>query len=210
MRPTHPTRTTGLRPARPVTLAVFMAAMIAPVAMAAATGTQGTFKGFGNSRDPIAIEADNLGVASADQVVTISGNVQVRQKDTTLSTQTLKIFYDQSSAPAPADPGAVGAGQQLRRLEAAGGVKISQPDQTVTGDSGWFDMTSQRAEITGHVVLTQCKNIAKGSRLDINLKTGEYRLEGEQRGDGKRIQLLIAPDDKSSGPAGSSGDGKCR
>ncbi len=187
-------------------------------ALAAATGTSNSFKGFGGGHDPIQIEADNLGVVSPDQVVTITGNVTVKQKETTLYTQTLKVFYEQANALAdaakpadpakpadaakPADPSAVGQNSQLRRFEASGGVKITQPDQTVTGESGWFDMASQKAEVEGHVVLTQCKNVAKGSKLLINLKTGEYRLEGE----GKRIQILIDNQPKGQG----SNDTKCR
>ena len=174
---------------------------LATAALAQTTGTQGAFKGFGSSKDPIQIEADNLGVASADQVVTITGNVQVRQRETTLTSQTMKIFYDQTAPSGAADPSGAG---QLRRIEAAGGVKITQPGQAVTGEQGWFDLTTQKAEITGHVVLTQCNNAAKGSRLLINLKTGEYRLEGGQ--EGKRIQMSIQPDQKTGTPA----DGKCR
>lgn len=174
-----------------------LAAISAPAALAAAQqNSLGTFKGFGNNKEPIQIEADNMGVASADQVVTITGNVHVQQKDATLTTQTLKVFYDQSQKPAAAN--ADGPAGQLRRFEASGGLKITEPDQSVTGDSGWFDIPSQKAEVTGNVVLTQNKNVARGSKLLINLATGEYKLLGGGPGSGNngRVILLLDPNAK--------------
>lgn len=170
-----------------------LAAISVPAALAAAQqNSLGTFKGFGNNKEPIQIEADNMGVASADQVVTITGNVHVQQKDATLTTQTLKVFYDQSQKPAPAN--ADSPTGQLRRFEASGGLKITEPDQSVTGDSGWFDIPSQKAEVTGNVILTQNKNVARGSKLLINLATGEYKLLGG--GNNGRVILLLDPNSK--------------
>ncbi len=168
-----------------------------PIMDAQAAETTGTtaFKGFGNNKEPIQIDAGNMGVATADQTVTFTDNVVVRQKDTSMVTQQLKVFYDnspqaqakaQATEASPTTPNA-----QLRRFEASGGLKITEPDQTVTGDSGWFDIAAQKAEVTGHVVLTQAKNVARGSRLLVNLKTGEYKLEGG--GPAGRVQLLIDP-----------------
>lgn len=169
------------------------AAISVPAAFAAAQqNSLGTFKGFGNNKEPIQIEADNMGVASADQVVTITGNVHVQQKDATLTTQTLKVFYDQAQKPAAAS--ADGPTGQLRRFEASGGLKITEPDQSVTGDSGWFDIPSQKAEVTGNVILTQNKNVARGSKLLINLATGEYKLLGG--GTNGRVILLLDPNSK--------------
>jgi lipopolysaccharide export system protein LptA len=178
--------------ARAGVLGVAAAVFCAATAFAQ-SGTSNAFKGFGNSKDPIQIEADNLGVATPDQIVTITGNVQVQQKDTTLNTQVLKVFYENAQGTqAPADP--TSSGTQIRRFEASGHLVITQPNQTVTGDSGWFDMPSQKAEVLGNVVLTQCTNVARGSKLLINLRTGEYKLEGGDKG---RVQLSITNNDKS-------------
>jgi len=160
--------------------------------------SSGAFKGFGNNKDPIQIEADNMNVATPNQLVTFNGSVVVHQKDATLTTSELKVFYENNSQPGATPVSAPPAGStpaapnaQLRRFEAAGGLKITEPDQSVTGDSGWFDIAAQKAEVDGHVVLTQAKNVARGSKLLINLKTGEYKLEGG--GSAGRIQLMIDP-----------------
>ncbi|MDR3494930.1 MAG: LptA/OstA family protein [Ancalomicrobiaceae bacterium] len=171
--------------------AIALGVALAPPAGADNTGTSSSFQGFGSNKDPISIDADNLNVAGPDQIVTITGNVVVKQKDTTLNTQTLKVFYENKPGTTPASDPAT-SGTQVRRFEAYNGLKITQPDQTVTGDTGWFDMPSQKAEVNGSVVLTQGKNVARGKRLLVNLKTGEYRLEG-------RVQILL----EQTGPAAS-------
>jgi len=162
-------------------------------------GMSDAFKGFGsNGKDPIQIDADSLEVLDKDQNAIFTGNVHVLQKDTVLKTLRLKVFYEGKAAaalggttttkPATSTAASAGAGadqQQIRRLEAEGKVLINQKDQTVVGDKGWFDMRSQTAQITGHVVLTQGTNVGRGERLSIDLKTGQYKL------DGGRVQLIL-------------------
>lgn len=164
-----------------------------PLAWAAASGGMSdAFKGFGaNGKDPIQIEADSLEVLDKDRNAVFTGNVHVLQKDTVLKTQRLRVFYEGNGAADLAKGG--GDSQAIRRFEAEGKVLISQKDQTVTGDKGWFDMHSQTAQITGGVVLTQGKNVARGERLSIDLKSGQYKLDGTGR-----VQLIL----ESQKPAG--------
>ncbi len=175
-------------------MACLLSASATSVFAAAQSNALGSFKAFGNNKEPIQIEADNMGVATPDQIVTITGNVNVRQKDATLVTQLLKVFYDNAQKPGTA--AADSTGGQLRRFEASGGLKITEPDQSVTGDSGWFDIPSQKAEVTGNVVLTQNKNVARGSKLLINLATGQYTLVGG--GPSGRVQLMLDPNSKET------------
>ena len=60
----------------------------------------------------------------------------------------------------------------------------------------------------GHVVLMQGKNVLKGDRLVIDLKTGESRFENKGNTEtGGRIRALFMPEDAKSGDD-SSKDGK--
>lgn len=173
------------------------------VSTTATTGMSDAFKGFGsNGKDPIQIDADSLEVLDKDQNAIFTGNVHVLQKDTVMRTLRLKVFYEGKAAAAlggatpaakPASGPAAGTGaaaggadqQQIKRLEAEGKVLINQKDQTVVGDRAWFDMRSQTAQVLGHVVLTQGTNVGRGERLSIDLKTGQYKL------DGGRVQLIL-------------------
>jgi hypothetical protein len=54
--------------------------------------------------------------------------------------------------------------------------------------------------VGGNVVLTQGKNVLKGDRLVIDLKTGESRFENPgETGSGGRIRALFVPRDTKPG-----------
>ncbi len=186
-------------------LAIMLTAVPSSVRAASeTTGMSDAFKGFGsNTKEPVQIDADTLEVLDKDQNAVFSGNVHVRQKDTVMKTLRLKVFYEGKAggslgkAPAPAAAGSPADQQQIRRLEAEGRVLINQKDQTVVGDKGWFDMKTQTAQIDGDVILTQGKNVARGKRLTVDLKTGQYKL------DGGRVQLILDATQQPGGkPAG--------
>ena len=62
--------------------------------------------------------------------------------------------------------------------------------------------------VGGNVVLMQGKNVLKGDRLVIDLKTGESRFENKGNTDaGGRIRALFMPEDAKPGDD-SSKDGK--
>lgn len=181
-------------------LALALGLVLAAPTTVLAAGESGAmseaFKGLGsNGKDPIQIEADSLDVLDKDQTALFTGNVNVRQRDTVLKTQRLKVFYEGKAAGAA--EAAAASSQKIRRFEAEGRVLIVQKDQTVTGDKGWFDMRSQTSQITGSVVLTQGKNVARGDKLTIDLKTGQYKLENT----GGRVQLILEPKNEGA-PAG--------
>lgn len=157
-----------------------------------------TFKGLGSgSKDPIQIEADGLEVKDKDNMAIFKGNVVVRQKETVLKTQVLRVFYEQKTAKDPNAPKSAAGdapsaqNQQIKRYEAEGGVLINQKDQTVTGETGWFDMPTNKAQINRNVVVTQGNNVGKGERLDVDLTTGQYTMSGG--GSGARPIWVLEP-----------------
>src|SRR6195952_1756193 len=110
-------------------------------------------RGFSQTREqPIQIEAASLEMRDKKKEATFAGNVKVVQGDTTMTSKTLVVFYDQSAAPAPAPaapkaaktgpiqsatPGP-GGSSSIRRLEARGSVVVTQKDQIVTGETAIF------------------------------------------------------------------------
>ena len=180
-------------------VAGLFALLVAGPALAAGEGAMSeAFKGLGsNGKDPIQIEADSLEVLDRDHNAVFTGNVNVRQRDTVLKTQRLKVFYEGNAADGAAQA-TTGSSQKIRRFEAEGRIMINQKDQTVTGDRGWFDMRSQTAQVTGAVVLTQGKNVARGDKLSVDLATGRYKLENT----GGRVQLILEPQKEGDQPAG--------
>jgi lipopolysaccharide export system protein LptA len=171
--------------------------VIAPVfAHAQNTGVPNALQGFSQNKDqPVHIEAATLEVRDKDKTATFSGNVVVRQGDTTLRSKTLVVFYDQDDAAKggmkAAQPGP-GGKQSIRRLEARGGVTVIQKEQTATGQTGIFDMKSNTITMTGGVVISQGQNVLRGERLVVDVATGHARVEGG------RVQGMFSPNSRDS------------
>jgi lipopolysaccharide export system protein LptA len=162
-------------------------------------GPANALQGFAQNRDqPVKIDAAQLEVRDKEKIATFSGNVRVVQGDTTMRSKTLAVFYDGDGNTAntltAAQPGP-GGQQQIRRLEAKGGIKVCQNDQIVTGDEGIFDMKANTVTVQGNVVMTKEMNVLKGQRLVVDLTTGEAKIEGGKDKDGKSggVSMLLLP-----------------
>jgi len=195
-----------------------------------------TFGGFSkNSNQPIDIESDVLVVHDAQKYATFKGNVKAVQGTTTLRSRELDVHYVGSgsdsltkgpdttgSTPAPtpgaapstgdAKPSGVGLGTnngtQISKIEARGEVVItSDQDQTTTSDWALYDVPAQLVTVGGNVVLMQGKNVLKGDRLVIDLKTGESRFENRgSTAAGGRIRALFMPKEAKPGDDNSKSD----
>ena len=195
-----------------------------------------TFGGFSkNSNEPIDIESDVLVVHDAQKYATFKGNVKAVQGTTTLRSRELDVHYVGSgsdslakgpettgSTPAPttgaatgtgdAKPSGVGLGTnngtQISKIEARGEVVItSDQDQTTTSDWALYDVPAQLVTVGGNVVLMQGKNVLKGDRLVIDLKTGESRFENRgNNAAGGRIRALFMPKEAKPGDDSSKSD----
>jgi len=183
-------------------------------AQSAVSGVPNAMQGFSQNRDqPIQIEAASLEMRDKKKEATFSGNVKVVQGDTTMTSKTLVVFYDSTSAAAPpansnppantkaaksapmpaAAPGP-GGSSSIKRLEARGSVVVTQKDQVVTGETAVFDTRTNLITMLGGIVLTQGKNVLRGDRLMVDMTTGVSRVES----DSGRVQGLF----QSSGQGG--------
>jgi lipopolysaccharide export system protein LptA len=181
-------------------------------AQSAVKGVPNAMQGFSQNRDqPIQIEAGSLEMRDKKKEATFAGNVKVVQGDTTMTSKSLVVFYDQSAAPAPpaastkgarsaplqsATPGP-GGSSSIRRLEARGSVIVTQKDQIVTGETAIFDTKSNQVTMQGGVVLTQGQNVLRGDRLVVDMTTGVSRVES----DTGRVQGLFQSSGQGGPPA---------
>jgi lipopolysaccharide export system protein LptA len=175
-------------------------------------GPPNALQGFSQNRDqPVHIEAATLEVRDKDKVATFSGNVKVTQGDTGMRCKSLLVFYEQgdetdgkngdkpaekSKTMQAATPGP-GGEQKIKRLEARGGVVVTQKEQTATGELGIFDMAANTVTLSGGVTMTTGPNVLRGDRLVVDLTSGVSRVESGKNGEG-RVQGLFLP---SSGDA---------
>ena len=210
---------------RPLFAAGFLfagaAALAAQPAKTPPSGPPNALQGFSQNRgQPVHIDAATLEVRDKDKVATFSGNVHVVQGDTDMRCKILVVFYEQNDGAdkgnaadkgntmTAADPGP-GGEQRIKKLEARGGVIVTQKDQTATGNLGLFDMATNTVTLTGNVVMTQGQNVVRGDRLIVDLTTGISHVESGKDGQG-RVQGLFLPG--SGGPTlpGSNKNGSAR
>jgi lipopolysaccharide export system protein LptA len=183
-----------------------------------------------SSNEPIDIESDVLVVQDKQKLATFKGNVKAVQGTTTLRAKELNVHYiggdhlatggkteggtQTSSAPDGNAQAVAGAKPedksktQITKIEAKGNVVItSEDDQTTTSEWALYDLPAQLVTVGGNVVLTQGKNVLKGDRLVIDLKTGESRFENTgNTAAGGRIRALFMP--KKDGKDAKPGNAK--
>jgi lipopolysaccharide export system protein LptA len=165
---------------------VVLAAVAGPAQAQTTSGLPNALQGFSINREkPVQITSTTLEVRDKEKRATFIGNVLVAQGDTTMKSKTLDVYYEQQdggSADSKAGPPGSGGSQQIRRLEAKGGVVVSQKEQTATGETGVFDMKSNTVMLLGSVVITQGPQVIRGERLTVDLTTGVSHVEGGVQG----------------------------
>jgi lipopolysaccharide export system protein LptA len=181
---------------------------------APAPPVQSLLQGGQDKDQPVQIEAASLEVRDKNKTATFAGDVQVVQGDTTMKCQKLVVFYgqeigiaqagaqppdakppDAKPAPTSALPGPKGA-QNIRRIEARGGVTVITKDQNASGDLGVYDLIAKTITLTGNVVVSQGQNVIHGERVVVDTVTGNARVESNDQGGGatpSRVRALIQP-----------------
>ena len=180
------------------------------------TAAPGPFQGMMNDQkkdQPVQIEAATLEVRDKNKTATFSGNVQVVQGDTTMKCQSLVVFYGQeigiagNGKPAAtpvtttkSTPGMPQGAQNIRRIEARGGVTVITKDQNVKGDTGIYDLETKTITLSGNVVVSQGQNVIHGEKVVVDTVTGSAKVESGSSNGGAgapgqtpRVRALIQP-----------------
>jgi lipopolysaccharide export system protein LptA len=167
-----------------------------------------------NQDQPVQIEAASLEVHDKNKTATFAGNVQVVQGDTTMKCQSLVVFYGHevgiaqnaapSTKPASIAPGPKGA-QDIRRIEAHGGVTVITKDQKASGDLAVYDLQSKTITLTGNVVVSQGENVIHGERVVVDTVSGNARVLSSEGGGAApgRVRALILPNKGQNGGPGN-------
>ena len=166
-----------------------------------------------NQDQPIQIESATLEVRDKSKMATFSGDVQVVQGDTTIKCQTLVVFYGgggpgvsaithsgsrAASGTTQQGPAVPQGAQDIRRIEARGGVTVISKDQNASGDLGVYDVKKKTITLTGNVVVSQGKNVLHGDRVIVDTTTGNAHIELGATSQ-NRVRALIQPSRNENG-----------
>jgi len=160
---------------------VFLGAFTCVLAQAAQPSS--TFSHH-DSNAPVDVIAGQLQVQSrADRAVFV-GDVIARQGDMILKTPRLTVAY------------ATVGSFEINRLDASGGVVISDPSGEASADLGIYDLDRRLITLIGNVHLKRGQSEASGSRLVIDVTTGNAYMSGAARapiGGTRQVTAHLAP-----------------
>ncbi|MEN3976479.1 LptA/OstA family protein [Emcibacter sp. SYSU 3D8] len=181
-------------------LACALAASVAvPMAMAAKTGFSSH-----DANDPIQFSADRLEIQKEGSVAMFLGKVEAIQGDMTLLSDEVRVYYQTGGG----NQGGVSGGLtgSVTRIDSRGNVRITSRGDTAQGDWAVYDVGRQLVTMGGRVVLHQGGSVVRGSRLELNLDSGQARVQGmaSTQGD-QRVRGEFTPATKSK--EGTSGTG---
>ena len=122
-----------------------------------------------DSNAPINFDAGHIELQDKVHRAVLTGSVVVHQAEMTLTADRMTIAYT----------GDAGGGHpQASRVDAAGSVVVTRPDQTAHGSFGIYDVNRHVVTMLGAVTLTQGGNTVSGGRLTINLDSGHAVIDG--------------------------------
>lgn len=144
---------------------------------------------------PVEVTADSLDVNDQRKTAIFRGDVDATQDTFKIRCAQLSAFYKgEAGLMDAANPGAAQgsakSSTELTRIEARTDVRVTSKDgQTATGDWADFDTKTNKVVMGGNVVLSRGKSMVRGTRLLIDMTTGESKID-------------TAPDNTVSSPAG--------
>lgn len=152
-------------------------------AAAAEPGAAASFTAFKTDPNaPIKLQAHQLDVNDTAKTAIFSGDVVAEQGDFVMKTAEMHVAYTGATGLAdvtgPAAGAAKGASAQITEIHAKRKVVVNTKDgRTVNGDWADFDMKANKVIVGGDVVLTQGKNVVRGTRLVIDMISGESAID---------------------------------
>lgn len=175
----------------------------------------------GSGKEPIKIDADRLDVFDKENKAIFAGNVVAVQGDATIRCSALTVFYkrgkdkdakktEKQDDKAGDDSGGKSQAEMaengIRKVDCAGPVTVVQKDQVATGDNATFDQVARRIVLTGNVVLSQCRNVTRGSRLIYDMDSGRANMDPGTNG---RVSAMFVPGEKADAAGGKGASKGC-
>lgn len=144
----------------------------------------------------------NLKLTTPDQVITARermeydtakgiakaiGNAKIIQDKNTLSAQSITANFEKNN----------NGEQILKTATANGGVTITTPEETLTGDKGIYNAANDTAEVSGNVKIVRGPNILEGARAEVNLTTNISKMFGAPE-TGQRVKGVFFPNSQKA------------
>ncbi len=161
-----------------------------PIILSSAALAQEPLKENGANADDdrIQIVADQLITNNEENFAEFSGDVRASQGSFVITSERLRIYYQ--TAAENADNQAVGQ-ESIKQVVASGNVQISTEKFTAETDRAEYDMETKVVVLIGeNSTLKSSKNILTGSKIIVDRKTGQMKVESHPQ---KRVKAVFYP-----------------
>ena len=165
-----------------------------------------TFSQAGSSNNgPLTVYANSLDIYDQKKLAIFNGNVEVQRGGNSIRSGRLVLEYSGNTPVGGRQDVKASNEARVKKIIARNKVLIrTAHSQQVTSDRAVFDVPKEIVTIDGNVVLSQGKNVLKGEKLVINLRSGKYNFINEVakngatgpsrlKGSDGRVRVMIIP-----------------
>ena len=124
-----------------------------------------------NSDAPVNFAADRIELQDKQNRVILTGNVDITQDDMRMRAARTVMAYTNT-----------GGDTEIQRIDATGGVVVTQRDETARGDVAVYDVNRHLITMVGNVALRRGTDTLNGGRLVIDLDSGLSSVDGRSGG----------------------------
>ena len=166
-----------------LTFCLMMSVNLATTSLAQGIGTPFA-KGGAGAKGPIKITADSLFIRQKSKTAVFTGNVFATRGTVRLKSKKMTVYYEEKQ---------IGGQKKTKAklIHAEGNVHVTSKDQLAKGNWAKMDMNTGIITMGDKVFLSQGKTTLKGSKLEVNTKTGISRLLSNKKGG--RVEGFFVP-----------------
>ena len=147
-------------------------------------------KSTNQADEQIQIVADKLITNSTEKFAEFAGDVRASQGNLVINSERLRIYYHDD----PRNKNQIGGQESIKRIIASGNVQVSFEEYKAETDQVEYDPDTQVLVFTGeNSTMTSGKNILTGSKISVNRKNGQIKVEGIPH---KRVKAVFYPKEK--------------
>jgi lipopolysaccharide export system protein LptA len=150
-------------------------------------------KSTNQADEQIQIVADKLITNSAEKFAEFIGDVRASQGNLVITSERLRIYYRDDPDP---NKDQTGGPESIKRVVASGNVQVSSEKYKAQTDQVEYDPDTQVLVLTGeNSAVKSGKNILTGSKISVNRKNGQIKVEGSPQ---ERVKAVFYPKEKAS------------
>ena len=154
----------------------------------------------------IHITSDRLESQPKNNLVEFIGNVRVRQGNTTISSDRLKIYYQGGMDGKRSAKGKKGGQESIKKIVAQGNVIIKIDDRIAVADRAQYSPGTGEIILTGKSAkISEGANFVSGEKITFNRHSNRITV---QRSGNKRVEAVFFSETVS--PGGITGGGKTK